>query len=163
MLAPVEGSDCGRAVEGELHVAGSRRLLAGGRNLLGEVGGGDYAHRKRHAVIGNEGDFQFSLYARVGVDFFADLVNRENYVFCDVVARGGLCPEYEHARGDFHVGVVEQFFVEREYVQQVEVLALVFVQALDLHVEHRFGGHLYAALFLYYRPPCAFCFQTSRA
>ena len=43
-------------------------------------------------------------------------------------------------------GFCKQAAVEREDVQQVEVLALVFVQPLDLHVEERGGIHLDAAV-----------------
>ena len=39
------------------------------------------------------------------------------------------------------------------------MLALVFVQALDLHVEHRLRRDLYAALFPYYRRHALFVFE----
>ncbi len=37
-------------------------------------------------------------------------------------------------------GILQQPVVERDDVEQVQVLALVFVQALDLHVEERVGA-----------------------
>ena len=44
-VGAVERADGQRAVERELHVAGARRLHAGGRDLLGQVGGGNDASR----------------------------------------------------------------------------------------------------------------------
>src|SRR5690606_9602076 len=64
----------------------------------------------------------------------------------EVVAGGGLGGEDEHARGDVERRILQQATVEGENVEQVEVLALVFVQALDLHVEERVGRHLDAAV-----------------
>ncbi len=40
-IGAVERADGQRAVERQLHVAGARRLHAGGRDLLGKVGGGN--------------------------------------------------------------------------------------------------------------------------
>ena len=50
-------------------------------------------------------------------------------------------------------GILQQPAIEREDVEQIEVLALVFVEPLDLHVEERRGVHRDAAV----------CFLMSRA
>jgi hypothetical protein len=52
-----------------------------------------------------------------------------------VVPRGRLAAEDEHARlhGELRLGL--EPMIETDHVQDVQVLALVFVYALDLHVE----------------------------
>ena len=52
-----------------------------------------------------------------------------------VVAGRGLGGEDEDARHDVDAGILQDAPVEREDVQQVQVLALVLVQPLDLDVE----------------------------
>ena len=145
-VGTVERADGERAVEGELHVARAGSFFAGGRNLLGEIGGGDDALGERDAVVGQEGNLELTLDLRVFVDAVADDVDRADDVFREVVAGGGLGSENEHARHEVERRVLQQAAVKREDVQQVQVLALVFMQALDLHVEERVGGNFDAAL-----------------
>ena len=52
-----------------------------------------------------------------------------------VVRRRGLAGEDHGARHPVGVGLGQDGQVARHHVQQVEQLALVFVDALDLHVE----------------------------
>ena len=49
----VERADGERAVERELHVAGARGFLAGGRDLFGQVGGGDQLLGEADVVVRN--------------------------------------------------------------------------------------------------------------
>jgi hypothetical protein len=65
-VGAVVGADRQRAVEGELHVAGARGLLAGERDLLGQVGRRDELLGEGDVVVGREGDDQAPLDARVG-------------------------------------------------------------------------------------------------
>jgi hypothetical protein len=53
-VGAVKRADGRRAVQRELHVARARRLLAGGRDLLGQVSGGDQAFGQRDVVVGQE-------------------------------------------------------------------------------------------------------------
>ena len=53
------------------------------------------------------------------------------------VARGGLGAEDADARRELSVRLVQDAAVQVQDVQQVEVLALVLVQSLDLHVKER--------------------------
>jgi len=48
----IERADRERAVHAELHIARAGGLLAGGRDLLGQVGGGDDFLGERHTVVG---------------------------------------------------------------------------------------------------------------
>ena len=58
-----------------------------------------------------------------------------------VVARGGLSPKEEGVGHKVRVGVLPQPLVGGQDVQGVHVLALVLVQALDLHIEQGRGVH----------------------
>ncbi len=138
-VGAVEGADGERAVEGELHVAGAGGFLARGGDLLGDIGGGDDALGERDAVVGEEDDLEFVADARVVVDLGADGVDRLDDALGEVVAGSGLGGEDEDAGRDFEAGVLQEAAVEGEDVEQVEVLPLVLVQALDLHVEKGVG------------------------
>ena len=54
-----------------------------------------------------------------------------------VIARRGLAAEHEDARLHGELGIGLQPVIEPDDVQDVEVLALVLVDALHLHVEDR--------------------------
>ena len=106
-VGTVEGADREGAVEGEFHIAGARGFLAGRRNLLGEIGGGDDFLRERDAVVGQKDDFDFSSDAFVSVDAGADGVDRANDIFRDVVTGRSLGREDENARDDIERGVLQ--------------------------------------------------------
>ena len=57
-IRAVERADGERAVERELHVAGAARFLAGGGDLLGQIGGGINEVRVLHVEVGEEDDLQ---------------------------------------------------------------------------------------------------------
>ena len=103
---------------------------AAGNDPLGE----------RDAVVGQEGDLELVAHARVGVDLRADGVDRPDDVLRHVVARRGLGREDEDAGLHVERRVLQDAAVKGEDVQQIQVLALVLVQALDLHVEDRVRG-----------------------
>ena len=64
------------------------------------------------------------------------------------VTRGGLGAEDADARRELAVGFVEDAAVQVQDVQQVQVLALILMQALDLHVEERVGRDVHVDEFL---------------
>src|SRR3546814_8522511 len=53
-IGAVQGADSQRPVEGELHVAGTRSLQAGGGNLLRQVRRGDDVLGQADVVVGQE-------------------------------------------------------------------------------------------------------------
>ena len=57
-VGAVDGADGQRAVERELHVAGAGGLLAGQRDLLGQVGRRDDLLGEGDVVVGQEDDLQ---------------------------------------------------------------------------------------------------------
>src|ERR1035438_8584058 len=73
-IGPVKRSDRERTVEGELHVARSRRLLAGRRDLLGEIGGRDDLFGQGNPVVREEGDLDLVPDPAVGIDPDADRI-----------------------------------------------------------------------------------------
>ena len=53
-IGPVQGANGDGAVHHQLHVAGAGSLLAGGGDLLGQVGGGDQGLSRGHVPVLNE-------------------------------------------------------------------------------------------------------------
>ena len=57
-------SDRQRAVHHEFHVAGSAGLIAGGRNLIGDIAGGNEPFGQRHVVLRQKNDFHAATHDR---------------------------------------------------------------------------------------------------
>ena len=79
-VGAVEGADGERAVERELHVAGARRLHAGRRDLLGQVGGRDDPLGTADIVVGQEDDLQQaadrrSLFTRAATSWISLMIS----------------------------------------------------------------------------------------
>ena len=138
-VGAVERADGQRAVERQLHVAGAGRLHARGRDLLGEVGGGDDDLGEADVVVRQEHHLQQAAHGRVGVDDLGDVVGELDDQLGLRVARRRLAGEDLHPRRQVAGRVGADGVVERDGLQDVEQLALVFVDALDLHVEQRVG------------------------
>ena len=145
-IGAVERADGDGAVQGELHVSCAGGFLARGGDLLGKIGRGNDALGERNAVVRHEGDFEFSLDPGIGVDLRADRVDRLDDKLGCVITRCSLGREDEDARRDIEIGILEQTAVEPEDMEEIKVLALVFVETLDLHVEDGGGVDLDAAL-----------------
>ena len=136
-VGAVERADGERAVERELHVAGAGGFLARGGDLLGEIGRRDDALGERDAIVRQEDDLELVAHARVVVDLVADGIDRLDDALGQVVAGRGLGGEDEDAGLHVELRVLQDAAIEREDVEQVQVLPLVLVQALDLDVEER--------------------------
>ena len=132
----VVGAQRARAVEHQLHVAGAAGLRAGGRDLLGQVGGGDDVLGVRTVVVVHEHHAHPVADLRIIVDHRGDLVDEADDRLRPVVARRGLRAEDERRGREVVDGTFLQTVVEVEDRERVEQLALVLVQPLDLHVEH---------------------------
>ncbi len=102
---------------------------AAGNDLLGQ----------RHAVVGEEDHLEQVADAGVVVDDVRHGVDQPDDQLGHGVAGGGLAAEDDRARQVRRGRVVLDPVVERDDVQHVEELALVLVDALDLHVEQRVG------------------------
>ena len=138
-VGAVESADGERAVHGELHVAGAGGFKAGERDLLREVGGGIDALAKRHVEVGQEDDLEAVADQRVAMNHGGDGVDELDDELGHVIAGRGFAAEDERARLHGDIGIVLDALVEGEDVQHFEVLALVFVEALDEDVEDGVG------------------------
>ena len=143
-IGAVVGADGQRAVERKLHVAGSRGLGSGGRYLLRQVGARHDHFSHRDAIVRDEHQLEPVAHARVGVDDAGDVVDQLDDALGAVVGRRRLAGDDDGARDPVGLRVGQDRLVAGDDMQQVEQLALVFVDAFDLHVEQARRIHLYA-------------------
>ena len=134
-VRPVQRAQRQRPVHHELHVRGTRGLLTGHRDLLGDVGGRDDVLSRGDVVVVDEDDLDRLGDHGVVVDELSDGVDELDDGLGPDVAGGGLGTEDEDALGHLQRRVLLHPEVQVQDVQGVEELALVLVQALDLDVE----------------------------
>ena len=95
---PVACPDGNRAVHCELHVARTAGFVAGGRDLLRDVAGGDEPLGQADAVVGQEDHFDPPPDQRVAVDGPGDVVDELDDQLGQPVRRRGLAGEEEGPR-----------------------------------------------------------------
>jgi hypothetical protein len=95
------------------------------------------ARREGHAVVGEERDGQPVASGGIGVDRGGHGVDQPDDQLRHRIARRRFPTEDHRAWEEVDARVVSQPVVERDDVKQVQQLALVLVDALDLHVEQR--------------------------
>ena len=133
----VQRTDGQRAVQRQLHVTGAGGLFTGRGNLLGNVRRRNQHLCRRHAVIRQEDHFQLIAHLRIVIDRLGHFVDRKDNILRQVVARRRFRTEQEHARYAVSLRVFANLFVQRQNVQQVQVLAFVLVQTFDLNIKNR--------------------------
>ena len=138
-IGAVEGADGECAAQRKLHVAGARGLGASGGYLLRQVGRRHDDLGQAHAVVGYEHHLEQAAHALVVVDGGGHVVDEPDDQLGHGVGAGGLAREHHHARHMRTVGLGQDALVAGDDVQHVEQLALVLVDALDLHVEQGAG------------------------
>jgi hypothetical protein len=89
--------------------------------------------------LGTNTTFSRSPTEGIGVDPAGDVVGQFDDQLGVVIARRGLAAEDLHPRHPVALGMAADLVIERHRLDQVEQLALVFVDALDLHIEQRVG------------------------
>ena len=104
----VERADGDSAVHHELHAAGARSFLTGGRYLLGYLCCGHYSLGGGDAVVLDEVDLKLILADGVVVDVVCHAQQQLYDALCGLVARGGLRAEHEGARQELAVRVIVQ-------------------------------------------------------
>ncbi|CAH0326536.1 hypothetical protein SRABI106_04689 [Rahnella aquatilis] len=132
----VECADGQRAVQCQFHVAGAGSFFTSGRNLLGNISRRDHQFSHGHAVIRNKHHFDAVTHQRIVIHFFRDFVDGIDDVFRQVITRCRFRAEQEHTRHHVHFRVITQLTVQRQNVQQIQMLAFVFMQTFDLYVEN---------------------------
>jgi len=134
-VGTIQGADGDGAVHHEFHVAGAGGLLAGGGELLREIAAGaDHLHGA-DAVVGEEGHFQAITHLRVIVDNLSHVADQLDDQLGHGVARGGLAADQHAAIGPAGRVTALDAIIEMNDVQDIEQLAFVLVDALDLHVK----------------------------
>ena len=98
--------------------------------------------------VREEHDLEPVAHGRVVVHDVGDGVDELDDQLGHEVAGRGLGAEDERARRHVRLRIALEPQVEREDVEHVQVLPLVFVQALDLDVEERLRIHLHAGALL---------------
>ena len=79
------------------------------------------------------------LHRRIGIDDLAHRVDELDDQLRHAIAGRSFAAEQEGARHHLLIRVALDALIQREDVQNLQVLALVFVQALHQHVEHGIG------------------------
>jgi len=138
-VGTVERANCERAIHRELHIAGARGFHARRRDLLGKVRRRDDPLGIADIVVGHVNDLEQAAHRGIGIDPPGDVVCQFDDQLGVVIARCGLAAEDLHARHPVPLGMAADLVVERHRLDQVKQLALVFMDTLDLHVEHRVG------------------------
>ncbi len=138
-VGTVEGADRERAVEGELHVSGARGFHAGRGDLLRQVGRRDDRLGEAHRVVRQEHDLQPAGDIGVVVDGLGHVERQLDDQLGLAVARRRLAAEDLDAGRPVLVRLGLDRLVQGDRLDDVEQLALVLVDALDLHVEQSGG------------------------
>ena len=145
-IGAVERADGDGAVQRELHVAGAGGFHAGSGNLLGEIGGRDDHLGQADIIVRQERDLEPAGDHRVVVDDLGDVVDELDDQLGIAIARRRLAGENFHPRHPVLLRLVLHRLVQRDGLEDVEQLTLVFVDALDLHVKQRIRKNTAAKL-----------------
>jgi hypothetical protein len=157
-VGPVHRAYRQRPVHLELHVAGARGFLACGRDLLRQVRRRIDALAVGDVEVRQEDDFDQLTHSRVAIDDVAHRRDQADHHLRQVIARRRLAAEDEYPRMDLEARIGLEAVIQPDHVQDVQMLALVFMDALDVHVEDGIGvDHHAGALADDQRPtrPCS--------
>src|SRR4051812_42189107 len=116
----IPGTQCQGPVHHEFHVARAAGLVAGGRDLVGDVRGGNQDFRQRDIVLGQEQHFYPPANERIGVDGVGKIVDELDDQLGEMVGGRGLACEYECARGERGVRVGAQAVVQDDEAQCIQ-------------------------------------------
>ena len=92
-----------------------------------------------NVVVRQEDHLQPLPYHWIGIDRFADRVDQLDDQFRHVVPGRGLASEDEGPGHNVHLRVALQPLVQRQDVEDLQMLPLVLMQSLHQHVEHGCG------------------------
>lgn len=109
------------------------------RDLFGQIGGRNHDFRKRDVVVRNKHHFQKPAHGRIVVDDPGNIVGKFYDQLRVVITRRCLACEELNARYPIQFRVRTDLVVKRHRFDKVQKLALIFMDALDLDVEHGRG------------------------
>ncbi len=106
-------------------------------NLLRQIGGGDDQLGTTDIVIGDENHFQQTVQRRVAIDHAGDVMNQLDHQLGATIAAGRFAGENldPWCPGRRRLGAHR--LIKRDRLQNIEQLALIFVDPLDVDIEHR--------------------------
>ena len=141
-IGSVTCTDDQPTVQDKLHVAGSTGFGTCSGDVLADIRGRSDDFGLAHIVVFNVDDLQKVADILIIVDDFANATYKVNDRLCHPVAWGGLASEDRHTRCKFFTlfgahGLDRQVSVND--TEDVQLLPLVLVYALDLNIEEGFG------------------------
>ena len=134
-IRTIVGSESQRAVKHELHVTGAGSLSTCQGDLLGDLSRRHEYLGQGNAVILQEYDGELLTDLRVVLDLLADAPDHLDDLLCDVVSGSGLGSEDVCLWNKVSVRILEQVVIVSDDVHRVQLLALIFVQALYLNIK----------------------------
>jgi len=136
----VDSSDKQTAVQTELHVRSARGLSSSSGYVLADVRSRNQHLRERDGVVREEVKTEKIFRVGVGIEDACSVDDKADSQFGNIIARGRLSGKED----DLGIDCLPLFWghrfqreVSMNDAHDVEGLALVLMQTLDLHVEHR--------------------------
>lgn len=137
-ISTIARSDDEATVEAELHVARSRCLGSGGRDMLADVTCRADNLSFTDIIVLQEDDLQQVADIRILVDHLTNLVDEVDHGLRHPVSRCGLASKDGDAWSELLLLLGRHLLdlkVAVDYTKDIQLLTLVLVNALDLHIE----------------------------
>ena len=135
-IGSIQSADSQRAVHHKFHVAGPGSLFSGGGNLLRQVGSRTNHLHGRNPVVGQKSDLEQIADIRVVVDHPGNIIDQFDNRLGHGVTGGRLAADQHTARRPIYNIPPLDPVIKMNNMENVEQLAFVLVNPLDLHIEH---------------------------
>ena len=151
-VGTIHGTNNEATVHDELHVGRARCLSTSGRDVLGQLSGGNDDLGGTDVVVGQENNLEKVTDAGVVVDLVRDGSDQLDESLSVPIARGSLTTDHDDTGLELARALIlrsiEDHKVSVDNVQDVHQLALVFVYTLHLDVVHGIDGDHEAGVLL---------------
>lgn len=151
-IGSVHGSDDKSSIHNKLHIRSSRRLCSRSWNVLREFSSWDDNFSIGYAIVGKEQTFQVVFGFAIIVDDVADFVDEFDDLFGVEISWSSFSWEHNCSGDDFESFLGTHFLYRKisvNNVQDIHELPFVFVNSLNLDVEHWVWIDLHIAVHLY--------------
>ena len=138
-IRAVKRTERDRAVEHQLHIAGAACLGPRQRDLLGDFAGRHQQLGDCDAVIFQKYNAQLIAYSRIALNHIAQSADELDDLFGQKVSGRGLRAEDIRLWHKRRVWIILKPKILCQDMQRIEMLPLIFVQALDLHIKDGIG------------------------